>query len=266
MSTTRAQIVATLGPASNTAAVLRLMVEGKLEVIRLNFSWGTLADHAAQIAIVREVEQEVGRKLPIIVDLPGPRIQESTGHTYDPTESVLTDEDKTFIGFAVEHHVDYVAMSFVGSAIDIKHCRSVIQEFSGTQKIIAKIERIVAVEHMKEIIDAADAVMVARGDLGEEVPLEQIPFVQDRIVRMANEAGKPVIVATQMMLSMTEHDTPTRAEVTDVAYAILQGADAVMLSEETAKGLYPVEAVRMMEKIITEAEKHMGNTLSFHRL
>jgi len=266
MKHSRSHIVATLGPASNTAAVLREMVQAQLGVIRLNFSWGTLADHAAQIAIVREVEREVGHRLPIIVDLPGPRIQEAHGHTYDHAESVLTEEDKTFIAFAVEHHVDYIAMSFVGSATDIEHCRSVLKEHSGTQKIIAKIERKIAVEHMKEIIIAADAVMVARGDLGEEIPLEQIPFVQYRIVRMAKELGKPVIVATQMMLSMTDHDTPTRAEVTDVAYAILQGADAVMLSEETAKGKYPVEAVRMMEKILIEAEAHMGATRTINRL
>lgn len=262
----RAQIVATLGPSSNTADVLREMVQGQLDVIRLNFSWGTLAEHAAQIAIVRAIEKEAGRTLPIIADLPGPRIQKEDGHTYDHTESVLTDEDKTFIAFAVEHEVDYIAMSFVGSAQDIKSCRAVVAEHGGTQKIIAKIERRDAVDHLGGIVEEADAVMVARGDLGNEIALEQIPFVQDRIVRTAKELGKPVIVATQMMLSMTDHDTPTRAEVTDVAYAILQGADAVMLSEESARGAYPVQVVRMMERIISEAETHMGATLHINHL
>jgi pyruvate kinase len=266
MRHSRAYIVATLGPTSNTAAVLREMVGGQLDVVRLNFSWGTLADHAAQIAIVRQVEREVGRRLPIIVDLPGPRIQEAHGHTYDRNESVLTEEDKVFIAFAVEHHVEYIAMSFVGSAADIAQCRLVITEHHSTQKIIAKIERAIALEHLVEIVGAADGIMVARGDLGDEVALEKIPFVQDRIVREAKKAGKPVIVATQMMLSMTDHDVPTRAEVTDVAYAILQGADAVMLSEETAKGAYPVAAVRMMEKIVSETEAHMGTTLNINRL
>ncbi|MBP9701283.1 MAG: hypothetical protein KBD54_02720 [Candidatus Pacebacteria bacterium] len=266
MKYSRAQIVATLGPTSNTASILRDMIHAQLDAVRLNFAWGTLAEHTAQIAIVRELEQEVGKKIPIIVDLPGPRIQDMEGHTYDHEVTVLTEDDKRFIAFAVAQDVEYVAMSFIGCAADVLAGRSAIAACGGTQKIIAKIERKVAVDHLQEVIEVADAVMVARGDLGNEIPLEQVPFVQDAIVRTTKEAGKPVIVATQMMLSMTDHDTPTRAEVTDVAYAILQGADAVMLSEESAKGAYPVLAVVMMEKIISEAEKHMGATLHINQL
>ena len=147
---------------------------------------------------------------------------------------------------------------FVGGPEDIEKCREVINNLGGNQKIIAKIERKVAMESLEQIIEKADAVMVARGDLGEEVPLEEIPFIQEKIVKMSKKLGKPVIVATQMLLSMVENPTPTRAEVTDVENAIMQGADAVMLSEETAKGKYPVEAVEMMEKIILETERHEG--------
>ena len=123
-----------------------------------------------------------------------------------------------------------------------------------------------ALENLDEIIASADAVMVARGDLGEEVPLEKIPFIQTDIINRANKAGKPVIVATQMMLSMTDHVTPTRAEVSDVEDAILEGADAVMLSEETAKGKFFIEAVTMMEKSVSEAEKHVNSGRIFNLL
>jgi pyruvate kinase len=129
----------------------------------------------------------------------------------------------------------------------------------GTQKVIAKIERKVAVERIDEIIAAADAIMIARGDLGNEIPLEEIPFVQRAILQKANDAHKPVITATQMMISMTEHDTPSRAEVSDVTDAILEGSDAVMLSEESASGKYPVQAIQMMKRIVLDTQQHMTN-------
>jgi pyruvate kinase len=141
-----------------------------------------------------------------------------------------------------------------------------VHGFGGRQMVIAKIERAIALLSLEQIIAEADAVMIARGDLGNEVPLEQIPFIQDRIIKKARKAGKPVIVATQMLLSMVENLTPSRAEVTDVATAILEGADAVMLSDETAKGKYPVETVIMMEKIIIEAEKHLSGSVTFNQL
>ncbi len=260
MTNSRAQIIATLGPTSEKRDVLKAMIDHQLDVIRLNFSWGNLSERVEQINLIRDLGKDCGRHIPIIIDLPGPRVQGKDGHTYD-REAVtsLTENDKEFIRFAVKHNVEYVAVSFVAGPEDIENCRKIITNASGNQKIIAKIERAVAIESLEQIIASVDAIMVARGDLGNEVPLEQIPFVQDRIIQKTKRAGKPVIVATQMLLSMVENTTPTRAEVTDVANAILQGSDAVMLSEETAKGKYPVEAVTMMEKIVAEAERHMAD-------
>lgn len=267
MMNSKAQIVATIGPASGKADVLKAMISHQLDVVRLNFSWNDLKERTEQIALIRELEKECLRKIPIIIDLPGPRVQENQNHTYDhEAVSAITDHDKTFIQFAVEQAVDYVAVSFVSGPGDIKKCREIIHDLGGRQMIIAKIERVAALESLDRIIAEADAVMVARGDLGNEAPLEQIPFIQDSIIRKARHAGTPVIVATQMLLSMVENPTPTRAEVTDVANAILQGADAVMLSEETARGTYPVEAVAMMEKIILEAERHLSGTVRCNQL
>lgn len=149
-------------------------------------------------------------------------------------------------------------MSFVGTASDIIKLKQLIKEKGGNQKVIAKIERKLAYENLDSIIKESDGIMVARGDLGNEFPLEEIPFIQHHIIQECKKAGKMVIVATQMLLSMVNSPTPTRAEVSDVAYAILDGADGVMLSEESAKGNYPVEAVEMMEKIALVAEKHIN--------
>jgi pyruvate kinase len=263
----KAQIVATIGPASAKPEILKAMVEHQMDVVRFNMSWGDFETRIAQIVMIREFEKQCGRDIMIVVDLPGPRIQKETGHTYNPlVDSSITTEDENFIKFAVEQHVDYIAVSFVGGPADIQKCRVLIQSFGGTQKIIAKIERKIAVDSLNQIIAVSDAVMVARGDLGNEVPLEQIPFVQEMIVTKSKAAGKPVIVATQMLISMMENPAPTRAEVTDVEQAIMEGADAVMLSEETAKGKYPLEAVTMMEKIVLETEKHMAGKLNINPL
>ena len=150
-----------------------------------------------------------------------------------------------------------MALSFVRTAKDVEDLRALIKKQKGTQSIISKIETQEAIENIDAIIKATDAIMVARGDLAVEVGPEKVPAIQKMIVKKCNELGKPVIVATQMLFSMVEHSEPTRAEVTDVDTAILQGADAVMLSDETTIGKYPVEAVSMMERIILEAEKHM---------
>ena len=254
----KAQVVATLGPASSNEKTLREMVAGGLGVVRLNFSWSNIQNHSRQIALVRQQERESGRRIPIIIDLPGPQVQGTDGHTYNHHAiSSVTRHDEDFIKFAAEQGVEYVAVSFVGRADDIAACRKIIEKNRGSQKIIAKIERKIALESLDEIIAAADAVMVARGDMGNEVPLEQIPFVQEKIIGKAKAAGKPVIVATQMMLSMTHSPVPTRAEVTDVENAVFEGADAVMLSEETAEGKYPAESVAMMERVVKETERHM---------
>lgn len=159
--------------------------------------------------------------------------------------------------FGIEQNVDYVAMSFVGNAQDILKLRDEMKKNGKIIPIIAKIERKIALDNIDEIIKTADAIMIARGDLGNEIPLEQIPFIEKDIIEKCKKAKKPVIVATQMMFSMTENPLPTRAEVTDVAYAIINGADAVMLSEESATGHHPLEAVEMMERGILEAERHL---------
>ncbi|HTK33506.1 MAG TPA: pyruvate kinase [Candidatus Paceibacterota bacterium] len=263
----RAQIVATLGPATNTYEKIKALAQSGADVFRLNFSWGDFDEHRAQIQHVRQAEKDLGISLVILQDVPGPRIQKIAGHSYNhDSVKALTDHDRECIMFGITEGVDYVALSFVGTAEDVQECRQFINEKGGKQPIIAKIERAIAVQNLDQIVMSADGLMVARGDLGEEVPLEQIPFVQADIISRANSAGKPVITATQMMLSMVDHAVPTRAEVTDVEAAVMQGSDAVMLSEETAKGSHPLEAVVMMEKILVEAEKHVHIDREFNLL
>jgi pyruvate kinase len=241
------------------------MVAAGMDIARLNFSWATLAEHGEQIKWVREAEKALGVDVLVMGDLSGPRIQSANGHTYDHAEtSVLTDKDKECIAFGVKNGVDCFAMSFVGSAADVETCRSAIRENNGNQSVIAKIERAVALEHIDDIIVASDGIMVARGDLGLEVPLERIPFVQADIIHLANTAGKPVITATGMMISMIESTEPTRADVSDVSDAITEGSDAVMLSDETARGKHPVEAIAEMERIVLEAERHTAGKRSFN--
>lgn len=166
----------------------------------------------------------------------------------------LTEKDKIDLAFGLKHGVDYVALSFVRNVDDILQLKDIIRQNNKDTPVIAKIEKHEALEHLEEIINAADAIMVARGDLGVDIPLEKVPSIQKKIIHIANRYGKPVITATQMLESMVHNYRPTRAEVTDVANAILDGTDAVMLSEETAKGRYPVESVRMLSKIARETE------------
>ncbi|NNF99991.1 MAG: pyruvate kinase [Desulfobacteraceae bacterium] len=170
--------------------------------------------------------------------------------------SALTEKDATDLVFGLAHDVDFVALSFVRSADDIAAVKKIITEKKKSTPVIAKIEKHEAIDHMDEILDAADGIMVARGDLGVEIPLEKVPGIQKMLVRRANMLGKPVIIATQMLRSMVNSPRPTRAEATDVANAVLDGTDAVMLSEETASGDYPVEAVQFMTRIINTAEEN----------
>ncbi|NJE62541.1 pyruvate kinase [Thermococcus sp. 21S7] len=174
----------------------------------------------------------------------------------------VTDRDLRFIEFAIEHGIDAVGISFVGSAYDVLKVRRFVEERNGSLFIIAKIERPDAVKNFDDILCAADGIMIARGDLGVEMPIEKLPVLQKKLIHKANVAGKPVITATQMLESMTEEKLPTRAEVTDVANAILDGTDAVMLSEETAVGKYPVDAVRMMARIAKTIEAYRDSQWS----
>lgn len=166
--------------------------------------------------------------------------------------SAMTEKDRRDLEFGLELGVDWVALSFVQSPDDVAELRQHVGNRAG---IMAKLEKPAAIERLEEIVDLADAIMVARGDLGVELPPEQVPSVQKRIVRACRQAGKPVVVATQMLESMIQAPTPTRAEASDVATAIYDGADAVMLSGETAAGNYPVEAVAIMNRIIRFVER-----------
>jgi pyruvate kinase len=261
MASSRSQIIATIGPASGTVEILREMVRHHMDVMRLNLSWGTHDEHASYIDALRTVEAEAGTHIPVILDLSGPRTQTAAGHQFDaehyrPGKGLLTEKDIEDLRFGLAKGVGYVAVSYVGGKADVEEARVAIAAEGGSARVIAKIERREAVDNADEIILAADAVMVARGDLGLEVPIEQIPFIEKDLIEKCNRAGKPVITATQMLLSMVASREPTRAEVTDVAYAIGIGSDAVMLSEETARGAYPVEVIIAMEKIVFEAELH----------
>ena len=168
----------------------------------------------------------------------------------------LTDKDMLDIVFGLKHDVDVIAASFIRTAEDVLAAKRFIASKDGNVPVIAKLEKPQAIDHLEEIFDAADGVMVARGDLGVEMPPEKVPVIQKHIIRRAAEWRKPVITATQMLESMIENPRPTRAEVSDVANAIFDGSDAVMLSAESASGKYPREAVAMMAKIILETESH----------
>jgi len=327
------KIVCTLGPASTgTPEVLKGLMEAGLDVARINFSHATQAQHAAVIAMVRDLATRVGRPVALLGDLQGPKIRVGeliapvhlepgadvvlaperetvAGEvpvTYDtlaqdvhPGDRILlddgllelmvldvegvrvtsrvvhggplrshkgmnlpgihvsapsiTEKDRADTAFAVEHGLDYLALSFVRRPEDILALRELIPR---EMLVVAKIEKDVALQNIEEILDVSDAVMVARGDLGVELPFEEVPIAQKRIIGLANRKARPVITATQMLESMIENPRPTRAEASDVANAILDGTDAVMLSAETATGAFPRLAVEAMRRIIVEIESH----------
>jgi pyruvate kinase len=168
----------------------------------------------------------------------------------------LTEKDLTDLEFGIKNDVDWIALSFVRKAYDIESIRAIIDKNKSNARIVAKIEKPEALSNIDEIIVATDAIMVARGDLGVEIWLEEVPMVQKMLVEKCNKAGKPVIVATQMMESMIENPRPTRAETNDVANAVMDGADAVMLSAETAAGKYPIEVIRSMVRTVASVEKN----------
>ncbi len=182
------------------------------------------------------------------------------------TAPSLTEKDFTDLEFGLKNNVDWVALSFVRKATDIEILRDIINRNKSTTRIVAKIEKPEALENIDAIIEATDAVMVARGDLGVEIWMEEVPMVQKMLVDKCNKAAKPVIVATQMMESMIENPRPTRAETNDVANAVMDGADALMLSAETAAGKYPIEVIRSMVRTITSVEKQGNIFFRFREL
>jgi len=191
----------------------------------------------------------------------GGRLTSKKGVNFPNTHldmEVLTQKDKKDIAWGVENGVDFMAISFVQSANDMKKVRQYLKSLGGTQDLIAKIEKFDAVEDIDEILKVSDGIMVARGDLGIEIPYYRVPEVQKMLIKKANSASKPVITATQMLLSMTHSERATRAEISDVANAVLDGSDCLMLSEESAIGKYPIEAVKTMSITIKEAEKEFN--------
>jgi pyruvate kinase len=177
----------------------------------------------------------------------------------------LTEKDRKDLEFGLEHGVDAIALSFVRSAADVLEAKKIIAAHKQDVPVIAKLEKPQALDQLEEILEASDGVMVARGDLGVEMPPEKVPVIQKHVIRRAAEWRKPVIIATQMLESMIENPRPTRAEASDVANAIFDGTDAVMLSAETASGRYPKEAVCMMAKIVVEAESNMAEFMQPRR-
>jgi len=319
-----------LGPSSSTRDALRGLVGAGLNVARINFSHSTHEQHAATIALIREVATETKRPIAILGDLQGPRIRigelGNTRELLDGSDVVfapegkekgdevpvtyealaddvndgdrilindglielvvldvakprvtarvvhggtlsshkginlpgvqvsapsITSKDREDIAFAVQQELEYVALSFVRRAQDIAELRQLVPKH---MLVVAKIEKDSALENIESIVRASDGIMVARGDLGVELPFEEVPWAQKRIIALCNRLGRPVITATQMLESMITHPRPTRAEASDVANAILDGTDAVMLSAETAAGQYPRLAVEAMTRIITEIE------------
>ncbi len=337
------KIVATLGPASDSYTIIKRMVQAGMNVVRLNFSHGTHAEHAHLLQNVRNVSKDLNIPIAVMQDLQGPKIRVEelkTPYTVKrgdlitlttssqiknaipvqykklPMEvkpgasifindgmveltvlrtnkkdrieckviaggeiasrkginvvgatlsaGVLSPKDKDDLKWGIAHHVDYVALSFVKSAKDIIAVKKYLKE-TGI-KIIAKIERTEAVRPgvLDEIIKVSDAVMVARGDLGVEVGPEHVPILQKRIIHISNTYGKPVITATQMLTSMLENPVPTRAEVSDIANAILDHTDALMLSNETSVGAFPIKTIQVMSKIALTVEKEMAKYTLFN--
>lgn len=244
VSVRRVKIVCTLGPASNSPDLIKRMLMAGMDIARFNLAHGTLEEHSQRISQVRSLSQKLKLPTGILIDLPG--LKRCSG---DIKTAVSRD-----LEFALSHNADSIALSFISSAQQVKEVKELLEGMGADIPIIVKIERSEALKESSTILDLCQGLMVARGDLALEISIEKVPLAQKQLIREANCRGKPVITATQMLESMVKSTAPTRAEATDVANAVLDGTDALMLSEETAIGNYPVEAIGMMAKIATEAE------------
>ncbi len=326
------KIVATLGPASDTKAVIRELIKAGVDLFRLNFSHGSHEEHRKSVGIIRQLEKEFGHPVGIMADLQGPKLRigefkdgfialkagmkirfDSNKAEGDRTRinlphpevikalkkgseillddgkvrvrvvkkgegfldcevleglylsgrkgfnlpgtmipvPALTPKDKKDLKAALDMSVDWIAQSFVQKPEDVRAAKKLI---GGKAALMVKLEKPSALEQLDEILKLADGIMLARGDLGVEIPPENVPAVQKRVIRQVRHAGKPVVVATQMLESMIKNARPTRAEASDVATAVYDGADAVMLSAETAAGEFPVNAVTIMDRIARRTE------------
>lgn len=332
----RTKIVATIGPASREKKAIFGLVEGGVDVFRLNMAHGTIEEHQEMLVRIRQVAADIGRQIGVLVDLAGPKIRlgELPGGTaecaegsdvtfirgsesdcpgyfvtnYPPLVDELAVGDSVMLAdgtislvvterrddavrcrviqggtvrsrqgvnlpgvklsvaamspadwqhaeWAAEAEADFVSLSFVRSPVEVNLLKELLRTRGSAARVIAKIEKQEAIENLEAIIETADGVMVARGDLGVEIDVASMPMVQKRIIRVCQQFQKPVIVATQMLDSMQRSRRPTRAETTDVANAILDGADACMLSGETAIGEHPRQVVEMMRRIALSTER-----------
>lgn len=230
----KTKIICTIGPASNNESTLEQMLLAGMNVARINFSHGTHESHKNVIELFRKVRDRLNMPAAVMLDTKGPEIR-------------LKD---------FENDVDFIAASFVRRPQDVIDLRKFLDYHGGHQiRIIAKIENLEGIENFDQILAQADGIMVARGDMGVEVAYERLPGLQKRFINRCYQSGKVVITATQMLESMINNPTPTRAEITDVANAVFDGTSAVMLSGESAIGKYPVESVKVMAKIAVQAEK-----------
>jgi len=217
-----------------------------------------MADGTVELTVEKKEEERIVCRITV-----GGVIQSRKGINLPSSNlrvPAFTDKDREDLQVGLEEKVDFVALSFVRHERDIEPVRRILDEVERRPMIIAKIEKPQAVERLDAILAAVDAVMVARGDLGVEMPLEEVPSIQKRIIRVARQTGKPVITATQMLRSMMENPRPTRAEAADIANAVLDGTDALMLSDETAMGAFPMEAVGMLDRIARSTELHMDES------
>lgn len=332
----RAKIVCTLGPAVETPAKIKELIEAGMNMARLNLSHGSHEEHQGRLDRVRAAAKEAGKAVAVLVDLQGPKIRlarfengpheltrgdiftittdevagtkERVGTTYKglpgdckagdriliddgrvtvevlevkgndvitkctqpgfvsnnkginlPGVAVsvpaMSEKDEDDLRWGLRAGADFIALSFVRNAADVKVVHAIMEEVGIRVPVIAKIEKPQAVANLEEIIAAFDGIMVARGDLGVELPIEDVPMVQKRCIELSRDAAKPVIVATQMLDSMMSNSSPTRAEATDCANAVLDGADALMLSGETAVGEFAIRAVQTMARIIERTEE-----------